>query len=570
MIGHLVYIFIHEEMRCAICFDKDISKSFTCRCGIVIHNKCLTTYMKTEKFNKCFCPACKYHYTLSELANILNKTSLNEYLKCEYDKCYQSFLHTQSPYISKYKHLSSLLQQCEYIDMMKKLVSQLKYILIRYKQFCEIENEISESQVEFNEPIQRLEKFDESCLLFRISSDNEETENEKHFMRFIIDQLDTDTIVLSSSLNLSLNSMYLVQEFYHKLKSKDLYIKSLPVAEEEIEIMKNDKNLITKYKQLVSVAKESKRTLIMACECGGRIFDDGFCDKCFRKYCTSCYRIHEGKCSINDIETIRKELQATRPCPNCASRIEREDGCDHMWCLNCHIGFDWDTGEVILQNFRNPHRDKWMEENGLTLATYLDYIQLHDKNLSIPKDEQQISKFLAANPSLYPNVRKLFAFVLTVNKYVEKRMKMIKNKIICKQLESSPINIRTIRNMYLMTMSERFIQNLTSLIRETIKTAMITLDPNETLERCIFDHIKIFSRRFKELISVIEVSFSLYTCINRSEVCYHFIKMFVDHCIRMYGEDNDTMYVFSKNDTFNSIEKHVRMDIDEIDNLLLL
>ena len=76
------------------------------------------------------------------------------------------------------------------------------------------------------------------------------------------------------------------------------------------------------------------------------------CDACSTKFCIKCgeephspltCRILESwkeKCQ-NESETANWILANTKPCPKCRSRIEKNQGCNHMTCQNCKYEFCW-------------------------------------------------------------------------------------------------------------------------------------------------------------------------------------------------------------------------------------
>jgi hypothetical protein len=60
-------------------------------------------------------------------------------------------------------------------------------------------------------------------------------------------------------------------------------------------------------------------------------------------------------CKKEDVETARAINKETKPCPKCAGRIYRIDGCDQMFCTACRTPFSWKTGEVVTGVIHNPH-----------------------------------------------------------------------------------------------------------------------------------------------------------------------------------------------------------------------
>ena len=76
------------------------------------------------------------------------------------------------------------------------------------------------------------------------------------------------------------------------------------------------------------------------------------CDACTTRFCIKCgeephaplscksLELWKEKCK-NESETANWILANTKPCPKCTSRIEKNQGCNHMTCQNCKYEFCW-------------------------------------------------------------------------------------------------------------------------------------------------------------------------------------------------------------------------------------
>jgi hypothetical protein len=116
--------------------------------------------------------------------------------------------------------------------------------------------------------------------------------------------------------------------------------------------------------------KQPRRNFIKACpvdECRGFLSSQWKCGLCETWTCPDC-NIIIGKskdaphtCDPNNIESAKMLKAETKPCPKCAASIFKIDGCDQMWCTQCHTAFSWNTGRIETK-IHNPHYYEWLRK----------------------------------------------------------------------------------------------------------------------------------------------------------------------------------------------------------------
>ena len=115
-----------------------------------------------------------------------------------------------------------------------------------------------------------------------------------------------------------------------------------------------------------------KKEFVMKCpmeECRGFLNTNYVCGLCQHTICKDCHhsvgqvqgyglgRVHDQdhKCNPDDVATITELKNTTKPCPKCSCLIYKIDGCDQMFCIQCHTAFSWRTGLIELGVIHNPH-----------------------------------------------------------------------------------------------------------------------------------------------------------------------------------------------------------------------
>ena len=114
-----------------------------------------------------------------------------------------------------------------------------------------------------------------------------------------------------------------------------------------------------------------RRQFVRACpmpECRGFLSSAWKCGTCETWACKDCGEPKLGgqhdpqhQCDDGVKASFALLQRDSRPCPQCASMIFKIDGCDQMFCTQCHVAFSWRTGAVVTNGvIHNPHYYAWL------------------------------------------------------------------------------------------------------------------------------------------------------------------------------------------------------------------
>lgn len=127
-----------------------------------------------------------------------------------------------------------------------------------------------------------------------------------------------------------------------------------------------------KQKELKSGKNEEKRQFIRGCpssDCKGFLSTRWKCGLCECNVCSKCHEIKkdEHECKKENVETAELLNKDTKPCPKCATMIFKIEGCDQMFCTQCHTAFSWKTSKIETKIIHNPHYFEWQrkQNNGV-------------------------------------------------------------------------------------------------------------------------------------------------------------------------------------------------------------
>jgi len=119
--------------------------------------------------------------------------------------------------------------------------------------------------------------------------------------------------------------------------------------------------------------ENEKRQFVRACpanDCRGFLSSAWKCGMCDNWSCPECHEV-KGKekdtphtCDPNSVETAKLLARDSRNCPKCAAMIFKIDGCDQMYCTQCHTAFSWRTGRIETGTIHNPHYYEYHRQRG--------------------------------------------------------------------------------------------------------------------------------------------------------------------------------------------------------------
>ncbi len=137
-------------------------------------------------------------------------------------------------------------------------------------------------------------------------------------------------------------------------------------------------------------------------ECRGFLSSQWKCGLCDKWTCPDCHVIKgysrdaEHTCDPDVRATAQLLAKDTKLCPKCSTPIHKIEGCDQMWCTQCHTAFSWRRG-TIETRIHNPHYYEWQrQQNGGTAPRNLGDFEC-GRNLADQQANHFITRILGAN-----------------------------------------------------------------------------------------------------------------------------------------------------------------------------
>jgi hypothetical protein len=123
---------------------------------------------------------------------------------------------------------------------------------------------------------------------------------------------------------------------------------------------------------LNDIEMNEKKPFIKKCNsenCHGYINHKGHCSLCNLIICMMCHenKTENHECIESNIEAINLIKKETKTCPKCNVNIYKIEGCNQMWCTQCHTAFNWKSGLIINQQIHNPHYYEYLQLNKIKI-----------------------------------------------------------------------------------------------------------------------------------------------------------------------------------------------------------
>lgn len=135
------------------------------------------------------------------------------------------------------------------------------------------------------------------------------------------------------------------------------------------ELNEEKKVLDDKLRDVLIKKVVQRREFIRQCpngECHGFLTSNLKCKICGIWACGDCREVKEPghTCNKDTLETIKVMEKDSKPCPKCSALIFKINGCNVMWCTQCHTSFNWVTLQIETGVIHNPEYFDWIRKTG--------------------------------------------------------------------------------------------------------------------------------------------------------------------------------------------------------------
>ena len=153
-------------------------------------------------------------------------------------------------------------------------------------------------------------------------------------------------------------------------EQKQLQIKQLQL--QRMELSRQENQILA---SMITHSNAERKQFIRKCtkqDCRGFLSSQWKCGLCESWSCPECHDLiglvkENHVCHPDTLATAKLIDQDTKTCPKCSTGIFKIDGCDMMFCVECHTSFSWRTGKIETGVIHNPHYFEWLQKSGTAI-----------------------------------------------------------------------------------------------------------------------------------------------------------------------------------------------------------
>lgn len=277
---------------------------------------------------------------------------------------------------------------------------------------------------------------------------------------------------------------------------------------------------------------EERRQFMQPCsvdDCRGYLSTQWKCGLCSTWACPDCHEVigqskdAEHTCDPNNVETARVLKKETKPCPKCSAAIFKIDGCDQIWCTQCHTAFSWKTGKLETK-IHNPHYYEWLRntqgsvprdpldvpvcEDGITLESMLRQFRELRRHKVMLRD--QGGKYEAVYDKLMTFIQNIIhlqqAEIRVANNY-EWRNRELRVSFLLNEIDEDQLKMRLqqadkkfSKQRDCQTVYEMVVAASTDILRRFLRQVMRAVGTYQEVDTSILDEMTALSKYANECL----------------------------------------------------------------------
>lgn len=520
-----------NKNSCTICyetFDSKKNKQLKCPyCPSEQCKECLKKYLLTAQEFKCM--FCKNLYTYSSLVKYFGETIVNKDLR---------------------DHMSTVLCDLEKAKLpatQQKLQSEINY--------RKTNSETTRELLKLFFQLQQIE-FELNLLDSPIGS-------KKHWMVY------KNNIGTTDIKNFQTNLLDRCMSNFNKPTIITIHADK---NDAKIQALIKDRNImIGKIKKIFAdntsryhdfgdktAKKERETNFVLQCpvkDCRGfvnkiEIEDKTIykCGLCFSLCCKKCHEVkkenQKHECNPDNLKSIKEIKKESRYCPKCAAPISKISGCDQMFCVVCHTGFNWKTNHIITKEFHNPHYLEWKRNKNNENSENGDLNGIENNCITF---DSILSKLVSKNSCVI--IQEICRLCIHVDQILREKQRrgikdpeILRTKFLLNEITSNEFK----RQLYLYTRSNTRFNEISLVLDAFIDNVKYLFVKLTEVEEKNFSNIYKLPKAVKEIWDkIIKLIIYSQTELNLIGKCY---KVNIEYLIDLNSIHKNNHLSFTKSD----------------------